>query len=67
VVKVKRSPMNKPELSNLSKKIIQGITEANHKLVEERAATGRSLVVFADGKTKQVSAKELLKKLNSER
>jgi uncharacterized protein YicC (UPF0701 family) len=56
--------MNKPELSELSKKIIQGITEANRKLVEQRAAEGRSLVVFIDGETKSVPAKDLLAQLN---
>jgi len=59
--------MNKPELSDLSKKIIQGITEATRKLVEERAAANRSLVVFVDGETKQVPAKELLSKLNGDK
>jgi len=56
--------MNKPELSELSQKIIHGITEANRKLVEQRAAEGRSLVVFVNGETKNVPAKELLAELN---
>ena len=58
---------NKPELSELSKKIIQGITEANQKIVEERAAKGRSLVVFVDGETKNIPAKQLLAELNGKK
>lgn len=59
--------MNKPELSELSKKIIQGITEANRKQVEQRAAEGGSLVVFKDGETKSVPAKDLLAQMNSKK
>ncbi len=55
---------DKTELSDLFKKVMEGITEANRKLVEQRAAEGASLVVFKDGETKSVPAKELLAELN---
>ncbi len=58
---------NKTELPELFNKVMAGITEANRKLVEERAAEGRSLVVFVDGETKNIPAKELLAELNGKK
>jgi hypothetical protein len=43
---------NKSELDELSDKILQGMTEASRKLVEESAASGRSLVISEDGVVK---------------
>jgi hypothetical protein len=51
---------NKSELDKLSDKILQGMTEASRKLVEESAANGRSLVISEDGEVKKVPAKDLL-------
>lgn len=51
---------NKPELSELSKKILEGMRQASRKLVEESAANGRSLVISIDGEPKKVPAKDLL-------
>jgi len=58
---------NKSELDELSDKIIQGITEASRKLVEESAANGRSLIISVDGEVKKVPAKDLLSKVSSKR
>jgi hypothetical protein len=55
---------NKSELDVLSDKIIQGMTEASRKLVEESAATGRSLVISENGEVKKVPAKELLPRVS---
>ena len=51
---------NKSELDRLSGKIMQGMAEASRKLVEESAASGRSLVISEDGEVKKVPAKDLL-------
>jgi hypothetical protein len=51
---------NQLELEELSDKILQGMTEASRKLVEESAANGRSLVISVDGEPRKVPAIELL-------
>ena len=58
---------NKSELTGLFKKILQGMNEATRKLVEESAASGRSLVISVDGEVKIVPAKELLHKVSEAR
>ena len=58
---------NKSELTGLFKKILQGMNEATRKLVEESAASGRSLVISVDGEVKRVPAKELLHKVSEAR
>ena len=55
---------NKSEFDELSEKILQGMTEASRKLVEERAAAGGSLVISENGEVKRVPAKELLSKFS---
>ena len=55
---------NKSELDKLSDKILQGMTEASRKLVEESAANGRSLVISEDGEVKRVPAKDLLSRVS---
>ena len=58
---------NKSELDEISEKILQGMTEASRKLVEESAASGRSLVISEDGEVKKVPAKELLHRVAKKR
>ena len=55
---------NKSELDKLSDKILQGMTEASRKLVEQSAASGRSLVISEDGEVKRVPAKDLLPRVS---
>jgi len=59
--------VNKSELDKLSDKILQGMTEASRKLVEESAANGRSLVISEDGEVKRVPAKDLLSRVSGKR
>jgi hypothetical protein len=56
---------SKHDLSELTRKVLEGVTEANRKLVEESAAAGRSLVVSVNGEIKKVPAKELLAQLKT--
>ncbi|HEY4149457.1 MAG TPA: hypothetical protein VGM41_11030, partial [Chitinophagaceae bacterium] len=63
-LKARHMETNKSELDVLSDKIIQGMTEASRKLVEESAATGRSLVISENGEVKKVPAKELLPRVS---
>lgn len=44
---------NKSELDELSDKIRQGMAEASRKLVEQSAASGRSLVISENGEVKK--------------
>jgi hypothetical protein len=55
---------NKPELTGLFKKILQGMNNATRKLVEENAASGGSLVISVNGEVKKVLAKDLLSKVS---
>jgi hypothetical protein len=55
---------NKSEFDELSDKILKGMTEALRKLVEESAASGRSLVISEDGEVKRVPAKDLLSRIS---
>jgi hypothetical protein len=55
---------DKTELDKLSDKILKGMTEASRKLVEESAASGRSLVISEDGIVKKVPAKDLLPRVS---
>lgn len=51
-------------ITELSDRILQGITKALRKLVETSAANGESLVVSnKDGKIRTIPAKELLDSL----
>jgi len=58
---------NKPELTGLFKKVLQGMNDATRKLVEESAASGASLVISVNGEVKKVPAKELLPKVPGNR
>ena len=60
MLKAKNMDANKSELDELSEKILKGMAEASRKLVEEGAASGRSLVISEDGVVKKVPAKDLL-------
>jgi hypothetical protein len=51
---------NKPQPSELFRKILQGMKKASRKLVEESAAQGRSLVITVNGEVKNVPARDLL-------
>ena len=51
---------NKSQPTELFSKILLGMAKASRKLVEESAASGRSLVVYMDGEIKKVPAKDLL-------
>ena len=64
MLKVKRMETNKSELDEFADKIMQGMTEASRKLVEESAANGRSLVISEDGEVKRVPAKDLLSRVS---
>jgi len=64
IVKTNEMETNKPEPSELFKKILLGMAKASRKLVEESAANDRSLVVCIDGEVKKIPAKELLLKLS---
>jgi hypothetical protein len=64
MVKAKRMETNKSELDEFADKILQGMTEASRKLVEESAANGRSLVISEDGEVKRIPAKELLSRVS---
>jgi hypothetical protein len=55
---------NKSELDEISDKILQGMAEASRKLVEQSAASGRSLVISEDGEVKKVPAKDLLARVS---
>jgi hypothetical protein len=65
MIKVRHMDNNKSELDELSDKILQGMTEASRKLVEESAASGRSLVISENGEVKKVPAKELLSRVSN--
>ena len=62
--KTKNMEANKSELDELSDKILQGMAEASRKLVEQSAASGRSLVISEDGEVKKVPAKDLLPRVS---
>jgi hypothetical protein len=64
MIKARHMETNKSELDKLSDKILQGMTEASRKLVEESAANGRSLVISEDGEVKRVPAKDLLSRVS---
>lgn len=63
-LKAENMETNKSELDELSDKILQGMTEASRKLVEQSAASGRSLVISEDGEVKKVPAKDLLPRVS---
>ena len=65
-IKVNNMEVNKSELSEFSKKVLEGVTKASRKLVEESAASGRSLVVYVNGEIKKVPAKDLLSKVSQQ-
>src|SRR5258708_29295458 len=44
---------NKPELTELFKKILKGMNDATRKLVEESAASGESLVISVNGRSEE--------------
>ena len=62
--KARNMETNKSELDELADKILQGMTEASRKLVEQSAANGRSLVISEDGEVKKVPAKDLLPRVS---
>jgi hypothetical protein len=64
MLKAKNMEINKSELDELADKILQGMTEASRKLVEQSAANGRSLVISEDGEVKKVPAKDLLPRVS---
>ena len=64
MLKARNMENNKSELDKLSDKILQGMTEASRKLVEQGAASGRSLVISEDGEVKRVPAKDLLSRVS---
>jgi hypothetical protein len=53
-------------LSEFAQKVLLGMRKAVRKLVEERAASGESLVISEDGEVKRVPAKDLLAKLDED-
>jgi len=55
---------NKPQPTELFRKILQAMREASRRLVKESAAQGRSLVISVDGEVKNVPAKELLSQVD---
>ena len=55
---------NKSELDEFADKVLQGMTLASRKLVEESAANGRSLVISEDGEVKRIPAKDLLPRVS---
>jgi len=67
MLKVKQMETNKSELDEFADKILQGMTEASRKLVEESVVNGRSLVISEDGEVKRVPAKELLPRVSGKR
>jgi hypothetical protein len=55
---------NKTDITELSERVLQGMRKAIRKLVETSAANNETLVIGdKDGKSKSVSAKDLLKSL----
>jgi hypothetical protein len=64
MLKARNMEANKSELDELSDKILQGMAEASRKLVEQSAASGRSLVISEDGEVKKVPAKDLLSRVS---
>jgi hypothetical protein len=64
MLKVRLMETNKSELDEFAEKVLQGVTEASRKLVEESAANGRSLVISEDGEVKKVPAKDLLPRVS---
>jgi hypothetical protein len=64
MLKAKNMESNKSELDEISDKILQGMAEASRKLVEQSAASGRSLVISEDGEVKKVPAKDLLARVS---
>jgi hypothetical protein len=62
--KVNHMETHKSELYEFADKVMQGMTEASRKLVEESAANGRSLVISEDGEVKRVPAKDLLPRVS---
>jgi hypothetical protein len=56
---------NKTEISELSGKILDGLTKALYKMAEKAAANNENLIIGnKDGSVKSVPAKELLKTLS---
>jgi hypothetical protein len=55
---------NKPQPTELFKKILAGMKKASRKLVEESAAHDRSLIISINGEVKSVPAKELLSQVS---
>lgn len=55
---------NKPEITRLFKKILQGMNDATRKLVEENAASGSSLIISENGQVKKIPAKDLLPRVS---
>ena len=53
----------KIDISELSDRVMLGISKASRILVETSAANGRSLIVYVNGEIKKVPAKELLSRL----
>jgi hypothetical protein len=64
MLKAKNMESNKSELDELSDKILKGMAEASRRLVEQSAASGRSLVISEDGEVKKVPAKDLLPRVS---
>ena len=64
MLKARNMETNKSELDELSDKILKGMAEASRRLVEQSAASGRSLVISEDGEVKKVPAKDLLPRVS---
>ena len=64
MLKARNMETNKSELDELSDKIMRGMTEASRKLVQESAASGRSLIISEDGEVKRVPARDLLPRVS---
>jgi hypothetical protein len=62
----KKNKFDESELSEFAQKVLLGMRKAIRKLVEERAASGESLVISEDGEVKHVPAKDLLAKLEED-
>ncbi len=55
---------NKFDHLDFSEKVLAGTKIALQKLVEERAAQNKSLIVKIDGEVKRVPARDLLKNMS---
>jgi len=64
MLKARNMETNKSELDDLPDKILKGMAAASRKLVEQSAASGRSLVISEDGEVKKVPAKDLLPRVS---